>query len=280
MTGPRFLRTAMLAVLTVHPALAQEAAAPPPFPEISFRRVVPPTAGQSGPRINIQITPEDVAAREAPVVVPERLASVAPLDPVEGTESWFWSRVAPGLPADPSRFWSALSLLEEAPEAAGLGTPRLTTLSEIAETHGRAILAATIGTEISPALVLAVMAVESRGQVAALSPAGAQGLMQLIPATAERFGVTDVLDPGQNIAGGVAYLDWLMTEFDRDPLLVLAAYNAGEGAVARSGGVPNYAETRTYVPRVLAAWSLARRLCRTPPELVSDGCVFQLIAVE
>ena len=120
-------------------------------------------------------------------------------------------------------------------------------------------------------MALAVMAVESAGRADAVSSAGAQGLMQLIPATAERFGVADPFDPAQNIAGGIAYLDWLLREFDGDPLLALAGYNAGEGAVRRNGGVPPFAETRDYVPKVLATWMMVRSLCRTPPELVSDG---------
>ena len=102
--------------------------------------------------------------------------------------------------------------------------------------------------------------------------------MQLIPATAARFGVTDAGDPAQNIKGGVAYLNWLMGQFDRDPVMVLAAYNAGEGAVAANDGVPPYAETRDYVPKVLAAWQVAQGLCASPPELVTDPCVFKVIA--
>ncbi|MEO1558042.1 MAG: lytic transglycosylase domain-containing protein, partial [Pseudomonadota bacterium] len=125
-----------------------------------------------------------------------------------------------------------------------------------------------------PALVLAVMAVESGGDASAVSRAGAQGLMQLMPATAEEFGVVDAFAPDQNIKGGVAYLDWLMARFDGDPVLVLAGYNAGPGAVRDHGGVPPYAETRDYVPKVLAAYAVARGLCLTPPQLISDGCVF------
>jgi len=67
-----------------------------------------------------------------------------------------------------------------------------------------------------------------------------------------------------------------MEHFDNDPILALAGYNAGEGAVRQNAGVPPYAETRDYVPKVLAAWTVARGLCKTPPELVSDGCVFSL----
>jgi hypothetical protein len=76
----------------------------------------------------------------------------------------------------------------------------------------------------------------------------------------------------------VAYLDWLMGNFNRDPLMVIAAYNSGEGAVTANGGVPPYAETRDYVPKVLAAWQVAQGLCMTPPELVSDPCVFKVLS--
>jgi soluble lytic murein transglycosylase-like protein len=131
---------------------------------------------------------------------------------------------------------------------------------------------------VSPALVLAVIAVESGGNAAAVSSAGATGLMQLMPDTASRFGVTESTDPVQNIRGGVAYLDWLMGEFGNDAVLALAGYNAGEGAVMKNAGVPPYAETRGYVPKVLAAWRVARGLCRTPPDLPGDGCVFVLSA--
>jgi soluble lytic murein transglycosylase-like protein len=98
--------------------------------------------------------------------------------------------------------------------------------------------------------------------------------MQLMPATAKRFGVTDATNAADNIKGGVAYLGWLMKKFDSDPVMVLAGYNAGENAVIKHKGVPPFAETRDYVPKVLAAWTVARGLCLTPPELVTDGCVF------
>ena len=143
--------------------------------------------------------------------------------------------------------------------------------------QGVEILRSTVGTNVSPALVLAVISVESAGRADAVSSAGAQGLMQLMPATAARFGVRDSFLPAQNIAGGVKYLNWLMEEFGNDPILVLAGYNAGEGSIRKHSGVPPYAETRDYVPKVLAAFQVARALCATPPELVSDGCVFQTL---
>ena len=105
--------------------------------------------------------------------------------------------------------------------------------------------------KLEPYLVLAIIATESNFDPRALSPKRAQGLMQLIPETAARFGVRNAMDPAQNIRGGMAYLRWLLAYFEGDVTLVAAAYNAGEGAVERYRGVPPYAETRAYVRRIL-----------------------------
>jgi soluble lytic murein transglycosylase-like protein len=113
-----------------------------------------------------------------------------------------------------------------------------------------------------------------------ISTAGAQGLMQLMPTTAARFGVSDSMDAAQNIKGGVAYLGWLLDRFGNDPVLVLAGYNAGEGNVQRYQGVPPFAETMDYAPKVLAAWQVAKGLCQTPPDLITDGCVFNVNALQ
>jgi soluble lytic murein transglycosylase-like protein len=107
--------------------------------------------------------------------------------------------------------------------------------------------------QLTPQLVLAIMATESNFNPNAVSPKQAQGLMQLIPDTAARFKVHNLMDPAQNIRGGMAYLRWLMAYFEGDVMLVAAAYNAGERAVERYRGVPPYAETREYVRRILAA---------------------------
>jgi len=252
-------------------------------PDFTFRRIgVAPQDGAR--RITVQVDPEEQARRLAPPVPPtpraQPLAPNAPGDTPEGARfAWFWAQVPAGLGQGEGRFLSAMAALRDAPEGGRVPEPGLQHLQTIAASHGPQILMATVGTRVSPALTLAVISVESSGRTAAVSHAGAQGLMQLIPATAERFGVTDAMDAGQNIRGGVAYLDWLLGEFGGDVVLALAGYNAGEGAVRRNGGVPPYAETRDYVPRVLAAWQVARGLCATVPELPTDPCVFAISAV-
>lgn len=104
--------------------------------------------------------------------------------------------------------------------------------------------------ELEPQLVLAVIEVESNFDPQARSPKNAQGLMQLIPATAARFGVKNPWDPLDNLRGGMAYLRWLLDQFDGDLELALAGYNAGENAVKRHGGIPPYPETQAYVQRI------------------------------
>ena len=101
------------------------------------------------------------------------------------------------------------------------------------------------------ALVNAVIAVESSFNPKAISPAGAQGLMQLMPGTAKEMKVTNSFDPKANIYGGTRYLRILATQFDGDLRKTVAAYNAGPNAVKKAGGVPNYPETKKYVKRVL-----------------------------
>nr|WP_254443357.1 lytic transglycosylase domain-containing protein [Ruegeria arenilitoris] len=254
-----------------------------------YKRVKAPKPG-TRPKVTVQISPEEhAAAPYAPstgveISIPEvvtRTTAVPPSAPGSGSQDKpvgsykaFWDKISPALSASGAgRLNDAINALA----ATNVASPRLQTLQNIAQKQGIEILRSTVGTEVSPALVLAVISVESAGRADAVSSAGAQGLMQLMPATARRFGVQDSFQPSQNISGGVKYLNWLMEEFGNDPILVLAGYNAGEGAVRKHGGVPPYAETRDYVPKVLAAFQIAKALCSTPPELISDGCVFQTL---
>lgn len=248
--------------------------------DFTFRRVGVPGAGSTD-RITVQIDPDApmfVSNRPTTPFVPLTREGEAPAAGggaarAAGVE-WFWRGVSPLVTdSGPGRLALALEVIAEAPPGEIIA-PRLQHMQDMARAYGDDILRETVGTRVSPALVLAVMSVESAGLPDAVSHAGAAGLMQLMPATAARFGVEDRLLPAESIRGGVAYLDWLLARFGGDPILALAAYNAGEGAVDDNGGVPPYAETRAYVPKVLAAWTVARGLCVTPPELASDGCVF------
>lgn len=259
-------------------ALPVIAETPRPFPDFNAKRVGVPLPGER-PSI-VQIDPEEQARLLA--ALPKQtqpLPQVAPQEPPGGTSEGkigafasFWSMVSPDLSeSGPGRLGQAIGAVAATGD---VPQPRLQHLQQIARENGVDILRSTVGTQVSPALVLAVISVESSGDPKAVSSAGAQGLMQLMPATADRFGVGDSLNPKENIEGGVAYLDWLMQEFDNDPVVALAGYNAGEGSVQKYEGVPPFAETRDYVPKVLAAFQVARGLCITPPELASDGCVF------
>lgn len=107
---------------------------------------------------------------------------------------------------------------------------------------------------VDATFVRAVIQVESDFNPAVVSHKGARGLMQLMPATAARFGVTAVHDPEQNIHGGVRYLSYLLRLFNDDLPRVLAGYNAGENAVIRYGGIPPYAETKEYVRRAMTVY--------------------------
>jgi soluble lytic murein transglycosylase-like protein len=153
---------------------------------------------------------------------------------------------------------------------------RLSSLAEVEGRHNRAGAALVKGNAeayapqieqaadeagVDAALVHAVITAESGYNPAAVSRAGAQGLMQLMPGTAKRYAVKDAFDPGQNIRGGVRYLRDLLEMFDNDLALAVAAYNAGENAVIRHGRkIPPYRETQAYVPKVLRLYDRYRTL--------------------
>jgi soluble lytic murein transglycosylase-like protein len=145
-------------------------------------------------------------------------------------------------------FVQEVPVAEIAPVPAGKSVP-LVALTKV-EMHQ---MLAHAGTEhnIDEDLLASVVRAESGGQVRAVSRAGAQGLMQLMPGTATELGVKDAFEPEENISGGTAYLDALLTRYHDNLALALAAYNAGPAAVDRYHGVPPYRETRAYIARVI-----------------------------
>ena len=152
-------------------------------------------------------------------------------------------------------------LVSAAPPAAR-PRPRFSVRAATGRPHGAPAQFASIveaeaaAHRLDPGLVAAVIRVESNWQPRAVSPKGARGLMQLMPATAKRLGVTKSFDPSQNVRGGALYLSRLAERFGENEVeKVLAAYNAGEEAVETYGGVPPYRETREYVRKVISLWA-------------------------
>jgi len=129
---------------------------------------------------------------------------------------------------------------------------------------------------VDPRFIHAVIRQESRYKKEALSHVGAQGLMQLMPATAKRFGCDDPNDPAANIKAGTKYLAWLLKRFDGDVTLALAGYNAGEGAVDKYNGVPPYNETQNYVRKIVANYGKTYLQVVRPEEARPEVQVSQL----
>ena len=182
---------------------------------------------------------------------PLLLEAVAPTAPVLGPPAWAKAShlparipppVAPYVWPDPTLPLPRLVLPQWAIEA---GAP-----------YAAAVQRAAMYYQLPPELIWAVIKVESNFRDQAISRVGAQGLMQLMPSTADSIGLRDALDPEQNILGGAYYLRRLANRFSGDLVFTLAAYNAGPGAVQRHGGVPPYPETQNYVRQVLGYyWS-------------------------
>ena len=152
-----------------------------------------------------------------------------------------------GVPAAAVQGFVPDEVLDEVSPRAAEGGDLRTLVADAARRHG-----------LDPALVLAVVSVESGFRPDAVSPKGARGLMQLMPATAASLGVADALDPASNVDGGTRHLGALVARYGGDLSKALAAYNAGEGAVDRHGGVPPYSETRSYVSKVLGQYRAKR----------------------
>ncbi len=187
--------------------------------------------------------------------------------------SWFWQSVSPSKSAAHKGRWNeVLRIVENARRRGKAVYGSNATAERILKRYGPALKLEAKRRNVSLPLLVAVIAVESGGNSKAISPKGAGGLMQLMPQTARRFGVSNSLAPAQNIRGGARYLDWLLRRFDEDAVLALAGYNAGEGAVDRHSGVPPYNETRDYVAKVAGAYLAASRLCKAPSSDVRKAC--------
>ncbi len=188
-------------------------------------------AGPDGPRRVISVVHSDLRTGK---LVRSRVVSPRPVGEVRIAETVVPVRLV-GVDAPAAEPFAPPSGIEEA-------------VRRIAAEHA-----------LSPQLIHSVIKVESNYNAHAISNKGALGLMQLIPATARRFGVSDAFNPIQNIQGGAKYLRYLLDLYHEDYPLALAAYNAGEGAVARYGGVPPFAETQNYVILVRRQLEQARK---------------------
>ncbi|MEM9369576.1 MAG: lytic transglycosylase domain-containing protein [Pseudomonadota bacterium] len=187
---------------------------------------------------------------------------------------WFWEAHQAAANANADRWQESLVTLR-ARRDQGLAITPSTKVAEISARWRELISVSARKHRISEVLLLGVITAESLGNAKARSPKGAEGLMQLIPATAARFGVVDSFDAAQNIDGGAAYLSFLLERFSEDPILALAGYNAGENAVDKHKGVPPYVETRDYIPKVIDAIAAAEELCLVAPAGPRRSCLWR-----
>jgi hypothetical protein len=150
--------------------------------------------------------------------------------------------------------------IAEAPEPVNMPGPLTIMTAPTKEEMHEMLAHAGTKHNIDEDLLASVVRAESGGQVRAVSPTGARGLMQLMPGTASAMGVDDAFRPEQNISGGTAYLDSLLTRYHDNVALALAAYNAGPGAVDKYHGVPPYRETQQYVARVIREFNRRKQM--------------------
>lgn len=196
------------------------------------------------------VTPPPAPAAAAPQAAPTRLVQGQVYSYIKDGVRHYTSKRPKGLASATAVRTIRYSFIETcfacaARPGVNFGTLRLNT-----EAYANEIAAAARQHGVEEAIVRAIIHAESAYNPNAMSRVGAQGLMQLMPATARRFGVGNAFDAGQNIQGGVQYLAWLLKRFNGNLTLAAAGYNAGEGAVDKYKGVPPYSETQRYVQRV------------------------------
>ncbi|GIX36937.1 MAG: murein transglycosylase [Silanimonas sp.] len=229
--------------------------APPPTPAPVSAASAPPVGGAPGSasmaapgrRVEFLSLPGDAPPPAAPAVKGARVTRGAVYTYVKDGVTHY-TNVRPRNAGAPVR--TLFTYIETCYACAALPGVDFSTVRLNTTAYAEEIRAAARQHGVDEALVRAVMHAESAFNPNALSHKGAQGLMQLIPATAQRFGVQDPFDPAQNIRGGVQYLRWLLDRYGNDITLAAAGYNAGEGNVDRHGGVPPFQETQLYVSRV------------------------------
>lgn len=191
---------------------------------------------------------------------------IAPVRPSSGASSsdfnWFWTEAMPTAASDRDGLAPGLVRYIDDRRARGLpvwGNARAG--NGIYKRFREAIDKAAHETGLSWAVITSVITIESAGVATATSPKGAMGLMQLMPATAARFGVEKAYDPFENISGGARYFAELLKLHNGDFVLALASYNAGEGAVDKYQGVPPYNETRDYVAKFFSIYAATKTFC-------------------
>ena len=197
----------------------------------------------AGDRVRLYLVPERSGDSAAPIedYIEVNAAEIARTEPLE---------LAPVVPRE-------VDVAPAFPADADAGAPTAAEMEQL-------LTAAGAKHNVDADLLASVVRAESGGQAHAVSRAGAKGLMQLMPSTAADLGVKDAFAADQNIGGGTAYLDQLLTRYHDNVALALAAYNAGPAAVDRYRGVPPYAETRAYVARVIREFNRRKTLARAP----------------
>ena len=237
-------------VKTAPPAAPMEVAKPAPA---ETARPDPPKPAAEAPKETPKPVTPPGAATTAPAPAPAPKTETPAPTPASNPAPAAPRQTAPP-PPNPNdemeRLKKAADLMVKVNEA--LGMPQ--------SPYGKIIYDIAVRHSINPHLVAALIHVESAFNPRAVSSKGAYGLMQLLPETARRFGVKkkkDLFDPKKNLEAGVRYLKWLADRFGGDAEKILAAYNAGEGAVERFGGIPPYQETQTYVQRIFGLLGFA-----------------------
>lgn len=230
--NPPSLQAAVAPAEAVKPAPSEIAQPAPEAPKETPKPVTPPGAAAAAPAP--APTPAPKTETPAPAPAPNPAPAAAPRQTTPPT---------PKPNDEMERLKKAADLMVKVNEA--LGMPQ--------SPYGKIIYDIAVRHSINPHLVAALIHVESAFNPRAVSRKGAYGLMQLLPETARRFGLTrkkDLFNPKKNLEAGVRYLAWLADRFGGDAEKILAAYNAGEGAVERFGGIPPYQETQSYVQKI------------------------------